>query len=189
MNAATGAEERQRSSWCDLPGSRLAPSIARRWVSAILGYWNIRLSPSHEATIAELTSELVTNAVQHAAPTACDGHGIRINVRAERGTVWLAVCDPDPTLPTRRTLDQLTESGRGLFLVAAQADQWGAVQCEGGKYVWFSVECHGGAQCMDAASSPGVPLGFTSGVMNPKENPPCPPSFFPTTSTAPGRIV
>jgi len=68
------------SAWCDLPTSPLAPSVARRWVAAMLGSWSVRPPLPDEATIAELTSELVTNAVQHAKHGPCDISGIKINL-------------------------------------------------------------------------------------------------------------
>lgn len=151
VKVVTELTSRLLSCWCDLPSSPIASGLARRWVSAMLASWELPLSPTHEATISELTSELVTNAVQHAAVPARTPSGtktpeIRINVRAGGATIWLAVCDHDRTLPIRRAPDFLAESGRGLFLVEAQADQWGAVQHENGKYVWFSLECLGGAR-------------------------------------------
>ncbi|MEV4115527.1 ATP-binding protein [Nonomuraea sp. NPDC049695] len=172
MNVVTDLQSRLLSRWCDLPRSPIASSIARRWVSAMLASWDLSLSPADEATIAELTSELVTNAVQHAVTPAWGSSDIRINVRAGDVTIWVAVCDHDPTLPTRRAPDFLAESGRGLFLVDAQADQWGAVPHENGKYVWFSLECLGGIDATNA-----------------KEDSPCPPSSFPTTSSVRGRIA
>ncbi|RVX41957.1 anti-sigma regulatory factor (Ser/Thr protein kinase) [Nonomuraea polychroma] len=190
MTIVSDLTSRRLSGWCDLPCSPIASSIARRWVSAMLASWDLSLCAADEATIAELTSELVTNAVQHAAPPARGSSGIRINVRVGDTTVWLAVCDSDPTLPTQRAPDFFSESGRGLFLVEAQADQWGAVQHEAGKYVWFSLECLGGAR-----RAGEVPTGRTfaerspSGATNTKENPPCPPSSFLTTSAAPGRTA
>jgi anti-sigma regulatory factor (Ser/Thr protein kinase) len=141
VNTISHPTAKQLSHWRDLPRAPMASSIARRWVSALFTSWDLRLSADNEATIAELTSELVTNAVQHAAPAAHGGSGIRINVRAGCAVVWLAVCDPDPTLPKRCSPDFFAESGRGLFLVEAQADRWGAVQHDDGKYVWFSLAC------------------------------------------------
>ncbi|MCG5212839.1 ATP-binding protein [Streptosporangium soli] len=184
MNAVSHLTDRQLSRWCDLPQSPTASSIARRWVSALLASWELRLSADNEATIAELTSELVTNAVQHAAPAEHGGSGIRINVRAGSAVVWLAVCDPDPTLPRPRTPDFFSESGRGLFLVDAQADNWGAVPHADGKYVWFSLACLGDGEALFARSA-----GSTSPATNTKENLPCPPSSFPTTFTVPGRTA
>ncbi|MEV6032829.1 ATP-binding protein [Nonomuraea sp. NPDC052116] len=182
MNVVTDLTPRLLSRWCDLPRSPIASSIARRWVSAMLASWDLPLSPAREATIAELTSELVTNAVQHAVPPARGSCDIRINVRVGGAIIWLAVCDHDPTLPTQRAPDFLAESGRGLFLVEAQADQWGAVQHENGKYVWFSLECLDGTR--RAGETP--PADHPASA---KENPSCPPSPFPTTSSARGRTA
>jgi anti-sigma regulatory factor (Ser/Thr protein kinase) len=175
VTAVTDLTRRLLSGWCDLPCSPMASSIARRWVSAMLASWDLPLCAASEATIAELTSELVTNAVQHAALPARGSCDIRINVRVGDTTVWLAVCDPDPTLPTQRAPDFLAESGRGLFLVDAQADQWGAVQHEAGKYVWFSLECLDGVR--GAGQAPPART-FAERYLS-----------FPTTSAAPGRTA
>lgn len=185
---AQGAEPCLASAWCDLPISPLAPSVARRWVSAMLGSWGLRPPPPDEATLAELTSELVTNAVQHAKHHPCDGHGFKINLTEVHGKVRLAVHDPDPTLPTPQTPDYAAQSGRGLFLVDVQADQWGAVQYEDGKYVWFSLDCHTGEAGADAPS-PSSTLTASHSTASSKENPVCPPSSSPTTSTAQGRTA
>ncbi|NBE93371.1 ATP-binding protein, partial [Nonomuraea sp. K271] len=60
-------------------------------------------------------------------------------------------------LPTRRAPDFFAESGRGLFLVEAQADRWGAVQHKNGKYVWFTLQCHGGQPASE--TQPADPPG------------------------------
>lgn len=197
----TPAAGRRLSSWCDLPGSPLAPSIARRWVAAMLDSWNLSLSGADRATIVELTSELVTNAVQHAEPDPYGDQDVKVNVRVDYGMVWLAVCDRDPTLPTQRAPDFVAESGRGLFLVDAQADQWGFVRYSGGKYVWFGLECvddtpqatRARPDLTMAASPSSLPSSPTSSPPpsspSPKEHPVCPPSPSRTTSTAPGRTV
>lgn len=187
-SSSHGADTRLVSAWCDLPISPLAPSVARRWVSAMLGSWGLRPPPPDEATLAELTSELVTNAVQHAKHAPCDTHGFRINLSEGDGKVRLAVHDPDPTLPTRQNPDYAAQSGRGLFLVDVQADQWGAVQCEGGKYVWFSLDCHTGEGCA-GGPPPSSTLTASHSTTSSKENPECPPSRSPTTSTAQGRTA
>ncbi|GII77128.1 ATP-binding protein [Sphaerisporangium rufum] len=141
MRAAADLTAARLSAWCDLPGDRSAPALARRWVTAMLASWDLGLSSGERATIVGLTSELVTNAVQHAVPAPGSPAGVRVTVRAGRGVVWLAVCDPDPTPPAVREPDFLAESGRGLYLVQAQADRWGSVPHAGGKYVWFSLCC------------------------------------------------
>jgi pimeloyl-ACP methyl ester carboxylesterase/anti-sigma regulatory factor (Ser/Thr protein kinase) len=141
------------SGWRGLPDSLLAPSTARRWVCETLASWGVCLSPAEAATIAELTSELVSNAVLHAvAPTGGERH-FRISIRVDVDTVRLEVYDPDPTMPGLRSPDWVAESGRGMFLVDAQADQWGAVPHQGGKYVWFSMKCPARTGQASAASA------------------------------------
>ncbi|GAA4614838.1 hypothetical protein GCM10023195_65000 [Actinoallomurus liliacearum] len=193
---------RRLSGWCDLPGSRLAPSIARRWVAAMLDSWDLALPADDRATVAELTSELVTNAVQHANPGPAGDQEIRVNVRVAYGMVWLTVCDRDPTLPVRRTPDFVAECGRGLFLVDAQADQWGFVRYHGGKYVWFGMKYPARAGRSTArrpelivAVAPEPPVVPEPSVSpdpsvppSTEQDPVCLPSPFPMPSAAPDRI-
>jgi hypothetical protein len=51
--------------------------------------------------------------------------------------------DANDTLPEPRTAALDEESGRGLTLVAALADTWGAEPREGGigKTVWYELAC------------------------------------------------
>lgn len=138
----------------------------------------------------ELTSELVTNAIQHAAAPASGGRGFKIELTAEDGALRLEVHDPDPAMPKPRAPDFVAECGRGLLLVEAQAQQWGAVPYEGGKYVWFSVEWPGGGH-RSAASTPRLisPVSSPAPSSASKENPVCPPSPSPTTPAVPARTA
>ncbi|WP_220449441.1 ATP-binding protein, partial [Nonomuraea longispora] len=79
--------------------------------------------------------------------------------------------------------DFFAESGRGLFLVEAQADRWGAVQHKNGKYVWFTLQCHGGQPASETqpADPPRLPRTL--------RRTPWPPSSSPTTSPAPDRTT
>jgi anti-sigma regulatory factor (Ser/Thr protein kinase) len=84
-----------------------------------------------------LISELVTNAVRHGSPPIllaleCDGEGLRVRVR-----------DGAPALPRPRDSIPEDEGGRGLALVDALSDAWGAEpvvdEHGGGKSVWFEL--------------------------------------------------
>jgi anti-sigma regulatory factor (Ser/Thr protein kinase) len=85
---------------------------------------------------AELgVSELVANAVRYAKTDVT----LTISVETE---VTIAVIDSEPRLrrPFRYATDDLfAESGRGLRIVAAVADDWGIEARSGGKAVWFSL--------------------------------------------------
>ncbi|MBA9002526.1 alpha/beta fold hydrolase [Thermomonospora cellulosilytica] len=128
-----------------LPDSLRAPAIARRWVAQTFRQWGLVLTDEAAALLVELTSELVTNAIVHAAPAERGRRELAIRMSAGGGTVRVEVHDPDPALPTVREPDWVAESGRGLFLVNVQATEWGAVRDPGGrgKRVWFSVPCTG----------------------------------------------
>ncbi|MEU7878278.1 ATP-binding protein [Microbispora bryophytorum] len=102
---------------------------ARRFITATLGAWPVVES-------AELiVSELATNAVRHTASARFGGKFI-VSIQAEPDQVWLGVADGGgPGVPrlVRPTED---EGGRGLFLVASLADNWGVYGNQAGRTVW-----------------------------------------------------
>ena len=86
-------------------------------------------------TIELLTSEVVTNAVVHAASSPI------VEVTAESGTVRISVQDQNPAwpMPTRDVAEDAT-SGRGMVLVDVMADAWGVERlADDGKRIWFEV--------------------------------------------------
>ncbi|MFF2349731.1 ATP-binding protein [Kitasatospora sp. NPDC058115] len=105
----------------------------RRRLRTALGLWGV---PELADTAELLTSELVTNALQHTGQGAVFDAVLtgdqRLRIEVQDGTA---------RLPGRRR-DQEVEyatSGRGLLLVEALADSWG-VQLRGdGKVTWFEL--------------------------------------------------
>jgi anti-sigma regulatory factor (Ser/Thr protein kinase) len=80
-----------------------------------------------------LTGELVANSVMHtkAACVVCvRWAGVRVRVE---------VTDADPTSVTPAQALHTDEHGRGLFLVAASATEWGSNPCTAGKITWFEL--------------------------------------------------
>ncbi len=81
-------------------------------------------------TVVLLVSELVTNAVRHAAGP--------IELRMLRATTLLCeVADRDNQLPNMCEIDELDEFGRGLRLVDRLTQRWGTCRTGTGKVVWF----------------------------------------------------
>ncbi|MGH3413830.1 MAG: ATP-binding protein [Marmoricola sp.] len=118
-----------------LPATPPAARQARAWVAEVL----------HEVGRSELVeaaqlgvSELVTNALLHAyAP-------VTVRVRGTRSHPLIEVSDrsPQPLRPTRLTAvspdDEPSSFGRGLMIVAMNAEQWGSERSlDGSKVVWF----------------------------------------------------
>lgn len=109
----------------------------RRIVSAQLRYW--QLDPLIEQAALGVT-ELLSNVHRHAQPDKL----CTVEMRLLRGRLTVSVHDHDPRLPVVRTADPLETCGRGLALVAAMSESWGARPREGaggvGKVVWFTLE-------------------------------------------------
>ncbi|MER6704262.1 ATP-binding protein [Streptomyces fumanus] len=105
----------------------------RRIVSAQLRYWH--LDPLIDRAVLGVT-ELLTNVHLHARPDkTCT---VRIELLPDRVTV--SVRDHDPRLPVVDDADPLATRGRGLSMVAAMSESWGArPDGESGKVVWFTL--------------------------------------------------
>ncbi|MEV0911499.1 MULTISPECIES: ATP-binding protein [Streptomyces] len=80
-----------------------------------------------------LTGELVANAVTHtrAACVVC------VRWTGERLRVEVTDVDSNLAVPTQAL--STDEHGRGLFLVAAMATEWGSQPCAAGKKTWFEL--------------------------------------------------
>lgn len=102
---------------------------ARRWVDA-----QLRPVPDDvRRTVGLLTSELVTNAVLHAATP------VTVTVRRASDAIRVEVADESPQLPTLKSYGEDAATGRGLHLVSALADSWGSRRRDDGKVVWFEL--------------------------------------------------
>lgn len=115
------------------PGPDAAAS-ARNALLALDG----RVDPGAMEDVRLLVSELVTNSVRHADSGA--GQTIVLDVRAQRGTVRVEVCDDGIGFePRPREPDQSKAGGWGLYLVEKLADRWGVMRNHITK-VWFEID-------------------------------------------------
>jgi anti-sigma regulatory factor (Ser/Thr protein kinase) len=109
-------------------------SVARAFIGQVLG-------AGHPGTerVALLTSELVTNSVNH-SDSRHDGGTIAVMVRTDADRVRVEVTDNGgPTAPTLRYDDDLAEAGRGLRLVEAYSLMWDYYRDGTRTVTWF--EC------------------------------------------------
>ncbi|MFF7748370.1 ATP-binding protein [Streptomyces sp. NPDC007971] len=129
-----------------LPHDPRAPGIARATLRSVLAAHDLSaLAPTAEL----LAAELLANAHLHTAGP----YALRLLGR-EPGRLCVAVWDTDPRVPPGFCAEGAAvapddaESGRGLHLVRACADSWGASvlrelgASKGGKLLW--AECRGG---------------------------------------------
>ena len=83
-------------------------------------------------------SELVTNAVLHARSV------FELVLRTTDDHVRIEVYDASPVLPSRKHYGIYAGTGRGILLVEALTEEWGAEATSSGKVVWFVIANTGG---------------------------------------------
>ena len=103
--------------------------VARHWIAA-----HLHDLPSEVTDYAALlTSELVTNAVLHAATPLC----ITLHILPDR--IRVDVADGNPAFPALKEYGRDAATGRGLTLFNSLASNWGVQAVAGGKIVWFEL--------------------------------------------------
>ncbi|MFW6695203.1 ATP-binding protein [Streptomyces sp. MAR4 CNX-425] len=129
---------KQRETGRRFPRHARSVGRARTALRAQLGLWGVDQNVADTAVL--LVSELVTNAVRHA--TVPPGREIGTWFALREGRLRLEVADANGDLPQPRTAGDEDESGRGLALVDALADEWGTYRRANGigKCVWVTLK-------------------------------------------------
>ena len=121
-----------RSASIDLPPTAVSVVAARRLVRSLLAAWSV----PHDRGDAELlVTELVANVVDHVRGEA------DFTLELSVSDTWLriGVVDGSSIRPVVQELSHERPRGRGMRLVEAIADRWGAEDHDGGKRVWFDL--------------------------------------------------
>ncbi|MFD8368134.1 SpoIIE family protein phosphatase [Streptomyces hygroscopicus] len=113
------------ATW-DVPADPAFVARSRRDVTERLTEWGL-----DEAvfTTELVVSELITNAIQHAAPP------IQLRLIHDHSLIC-EVSDASSTAPHLRRARTFDEGGRGLLLVARLSQRWGSRQTTEGKTIW-----------------------------------------------------
>jgi hypothetical protein len=134
-------------SYLELGVLPTAVPCARGHARLVLAEWGLQ----ELAEPAELVvSELVTNGIRASRALVGSRFGgrwspgtppVRLWLLSDYRTVLLQVWDGNNRMPRRQELDPESEGGRGLWLVEALSEDWGAFQPENasGKVVWAAV--------------------------------------------------
>jgi anti-sigma regulatory factor (Ser/Thr protein kinase) len=118
-----------------IPGRPEQVSLARAFVARTLGT-NQTGADADAATL--LTSEIVTNAIQH-TKSGIDGGTVTIVViGVSRGVLVEIIDDGSAGTPVVKG-DLYAAEGHGLFLVQHLAAQWGYLRDAAGTTVWFHL--------------------------------------------------
>jgi anti-sigma regulatory factor (Ser/Thr protein kinase) len=116
-----------------LPGIPSSVRIARFHVRATLAFHDLGQFADDAAVI---TSELVTNAVQHGCRDMTETIGVTVAWTSDSDAVIVAVSDPSPHGPVMRTASTDSEDGRGLRIVESLSAHWSWHPEPGGKAVY-----------------------------------------------------
>ena len=121
---------------CQWPNTERTVARTRQALIAALDAWGMHAVQDDARLVL---SELVSNAVRHAQIPA--GRVIETRFcRLADGRVRIEVHDANDGRPRLRSASKTDESGRGLALVDALAEQWGVSGRSGpGKSVWAVV--------------------------------------------------
>ncbi|MFI1293934.1 ATP-binding protein [Streptomyces sp. NPDC020792] len=155
-SASTATAEFAMSFTSTPRGARLA----RLFVSHCLDSWGHPYDSDVNETLTLITAELCANAIRHGRIPGRDFH-VRLTAEADCGRLRLEVSDtradrrPVVTAPT----DPDAESGRGLLLVTALADDWGVTDRHGGpgKTVWAVMGSASGSRPGALRQAPAAP--------------------------------
>lgn len=105
----------------------------RRDLAGNLRRWGIE--GDHADVALLLTSELITNAIQHGSGPVV----VRVGLDRSR-SLQVEVTDTMPAELHPRPTSLDADNGRGLYLVDALADSWGTENNLYGKRVWFTLQ-------------------------------------------------
>jgi anti-sigma regulatory factor (Ser/Thr protein kinase) len=107
-----------------------AVRAARLFAAQTVSSWD---AGSIEEDLALVVSELCTNAIVHAHSD------FALTVSSHNDSVRVDVRDQSSAMPTPADASSIAPSGRGLLLVQALADRWGAETDGAGKIVWAEI--------------------------------------------------
>ena len=131
--ARTAAQADPRLIALVLPSTAESVPAARLHVRAALGLHGL----DQYAEDAEIiTSELVTNAIQHVCDDGTETIGVTLTQARSPAAVTVVVSDSSPEGPIRRDATAGSERGRGLQIVEALSAHWGWHPHDGGKVIF-----------------------------------------------------
>jgi anti-sigma regulatory factor (Ser/Thr protein kinase) len=131
--ARTAAQADPRLIAFVVPGTPESVPIARWHVRDALGSRGL----GEFAEDAEIiTSELVTNSVQHVRGNGAQTIGVTLTHSGSPAAVTVVVSDSSPQGPVRGDTPPGSEQGRGLQIVEALSAHWGWRREDGGKTVF-----------------------------------------------------
>jgi hypothetical protein len=136
-----------RQSYLEFGAMASTVPCARGYVRQVLGGWGLQELAD---TAEQVASELVTNAIRascHLIGSRFGGHWssgappVRLWLLSDSRTLLVQVWDGSDRMPEPQDLDPEGEHGRGLWLVEALSEDWGAFRPAhaSGKVTWAAL--------------------------------------------------
>jgi anti-sigma regulatory factor (Ser/Thr protein kinase) len=117
-----------------LPTVPISSAVARAYTREALAHWQLA---DLTEDIVLIVDELVTNAVRHSTGPIT----LALDLRDQ--SVHVEVTDDCSAMPSAQALSNTRTSGRGLAIIDAISDDWGArTLASGGKSVWADISRH-----------------------------------------------
>jgi anti-sigma regulatory factor (Ser/Thr protein kinase) len=138
----TAAEIDPRLIAIVLPSAPESVRMARVHVRAVLGFHGL---DQYADDAAIITSEPVTNVVQHVCGDGTETVGVTLAHARNPEAVTVVVSDSSPVGPAIRKASAATEWGRGLRIVEALSAHWGWHPEQGGKAIFATIAKEPGA--------------------------------------------
>jgi anti-sigma regulatory factor (Ser/Thr protein kinase) len=105
---------------------------ARHLVQELMRVWKV---PHDREDAALLVTELVANVVDHVGGES----NLTLELTVSDDCLRMGVADGSSVRPVVQELSHDRPRGRGLHMVEAIADRWGAEDHDGGKRIWFDL--------------------------------------------------
>jgi anti-sigma regulatory factor (Ser/Thr protein kinase) len=151
--AAAGSPRATVLGSLTIPGRPEQVSLARAFVAQTFGSRQVK-ADADTATL--LTSEIVTNAIQHTQSGADGGTVTIVVIGVAHGVLVEIIDDGSAGAPVVKG-DLYAAEGHGLFLVQQLATEWGYLKDPAGTTVWFHLPTV--SQAQQAAAQADPPAG------------------------------
>jgi len=158
----TGASTAVSKASVTLAPDARAAGLARRFVAEALAGTAAEIT--HDIAVL-LVSEVVTNAVVHAASAV----EVEVTVNAAEVIVGVRDADTGPLVARTGGGSELDEGGRGFLLIDRLAHSWGTEHEAGRKTVWYRLALGDPEPSNEGAAPPPPPRKAAAPVSRPRD--------------------
>jgi len=159
-------------------------AAARSFVTRTIGASHLKVD-NDAATL--LTSEIVTNAIQHTKSGVDGGTVTIVVIGVPHGILVEVIDDGSADVPTVKG-DLFAAEGHGLFLVQQLACQWGYLRNPAGTTVWFHLPTAGRPVLSGADPDPAAEQPAPSGRDRDRAGRPAGPAQPARLNADPGQV-